>query len=686
MDKIPAIRLALLLISIGAPGQSVQPAKPAQGAYVVGNCGIAAQIDDAEGLRAAIKINPPELGHWLEDFATGELSIEEDTNPSRRLLLKPTYASKMYPEYRARFDAESLSVEVQIFAPLSMVSEKNFLPALIIRLKLRANVPWSGKIIFSLFPNNAAKTQSEQLRVGKLVAMQQGRAFLGLLRTNGTTNAMDEAGSSLRASTRVKMSAREVRDVTFLLGYFHENGYYAAKFATAGDLAGFVAARTKVLEGELHQFVSSLPVTGDPAIDRYLRSYVSAAILLTRGLRTGEVLTMGYRELNQRDSFWASGVHLVFWKDLERNMLMESIQGQDSSGRIPTTLLPLIDRRDDIDISEYFVLRVARFYRWYRDDQFLSHAWPAVKKAIAYLASRDSEKVSVPMQSSYWADWKDVPGVEGRTYAPHFALLWLASLGAARELAFAAHDAESASSYSMMEERARDFVNRPFEQGGLWNGANYVDRWRDGREPRYVLEDQVVGAYFGVIPDVRLQAIYERLKANETPYGVRETYPYLNELTEAKGGDPGNYHNGGIWPYLNFVDVGGRYMHGYTGDAERIIRSVGRADLENGDGQPGEFMNGDTGENRGFRVQAWDAALFSAIYFGAFGIDRISKSEIDLHLRIPRSRDFATSLILAGKRVMLSSRSGRLSWKPHTLHGEDRTPITIKVLDERPTL
>jgi len=48
---------------------------------------------------------------------------------------------------------------------------------------------------------------------------------------------------------------------------------------------------------------------------------------------------------------------------------------------------------------------------------------------------------------------------------------------------------------------------------------------------------------------------------------------------------------------------------------------------------------------RDFRA-GLDAALFSAIYFGAFGIERVSTSEIDIHVHIPHSRDFSTVLVL----------------------------------------
>ena len=96
---------------------------------------------------------------------------------------------------------------------------------------------------------------------------------------------------------------------------------------------------------------------------------------------------MGYRELNQRDSYWTSWLHLVFYKDLERKMIEESIEWQQPSGKIPTTILPLIEREDDLDINAFFILRIARFYRYYHNKQDLINYWPAMKKAMNWLIS-----------------------------------------------------------------------------------------------------------------------------------------------------------------------------------------------------------------------------------------------------------------------------------------------------------
>jgi hypothetical protein len=653
---------ASISVSIASPA-----AHPVNGGYVVGNFGISSRIAESGGLSADIRVNPPELGQFLEDFAHGELWFEGVEPSVHRLALRPVETSRLYPEYRGTFDVDSgVSVEIRIFAPLGLSAKTGFLPALIVQTTLRAQRPWHGMMGYTLVPKNAIRANTAHLESAELSGLVRGSAFLGLAGSSARDTSLRESATRLTVATTLHMDKGSEQQRTFIVGYFHPNGYYANEFPSAQRLLAALAEQTTSYAAQLAEFEAALPVTGDRTIDGYLRWYSSAAIFLTKGLRTGEVLTMGYRELNQRDSYWAAALHLVFWKDLERKMIVESIQGQLPSGRIPVTLLPTIDRGDEIDSAEYFILRVARFCHWYRDDPLLAQAWPAVKKAIAYLQSRDLEKVDMPMQTSYWADWKDVPGVEGRKYAPHFELLWLAALEAASELAVAAHDTEAAADYRNLEGRAREAINRPVEQGGLWNGSNYVDRWQDGHLPKYVLEDQVMGAYFDVIPADRLRSIYRQLKGNETAYGVRETFPYAPYSSGfyTTTIDGGNYHNGGIWPYLNFVDAASRYTHGEAADAERIIHEVGRADLEaSNDYQPHEFLNGDDGRNLGASIISWDSALFATIYFGAFGLERTSPSNFEIHVHIPPPRDFSTQLLLPGCTGTLSRRGDRLMWE-----------------------
>lgn len=654
-------------------------AEQPQGGYVVGNFNISAQIGDLNGPVSWIKTNPARLGVWLQNFGRGELWVEGAGHPNRKLTLRPGKITREYPEYKGIFDAEGqVQVDVDAFAPVSLNADANFLPVIIYQVRITARRPWRGSIGYTLqqtLRRDPATTENEDddttpwpnqtqvVRTDTHAAVIRGPAFLAVVGHSRSPVTFSKDGEPLEVSVPLNVRAGAVETLAFVVGRFDQQGSYVLQAATPDRLLDTLTSRLAPLADELHDFVHMVPRTGDARIDRYLPWYISAGILLTKGNSSGDILTMGYRELNPRDSFWTSGIHLVLWRDLERRMIQELAQNQHADGRIPVTILPTIDRGTEIDSNTYFILRVARYYRWYRDDVLLRELWPAVQKAVEYLAKRDTEHVGVPKQLSYWADWKDVPAVEGRIYAPYFALLWLASVREASEVAVALHDQESATRYKELGDRAEKFINTNWDQGGLWNGDNYVDRWDDGRRPHYVLEDQTVGGYFDVIPQNRLNLIYKQLQANETRWGVRETFPYNPNWTEEMGGTPGNYHNGGIWPHLNFIDAAERYVHGRGVDAERIIHEVGEADLDaHGDDKPNEFLNGNNGENAGCAVQGWDADLFSTVYFGAFGISRTSKQQIDIRVHIPPGRDFSSRLMLPECRGTLSRHSDELKW------------------------
>lgn len=621
--------------------------RPDLGGYVVGNFGICAQVIEAETITLRLLANPPELGEWLRFAGEAEIRVEDaagspgDRGPSERV----------FPEYRTGIRSPLGELEVRAFAPLGGDPEIGFLPVVVV--KFASAVPWRIRVSF-----RADDLASSFLAV-------DGSATDAVVTT--TADAHEVAaevgpGSPLRIA----------------LGVFDARGRYADRYPDAEQLARGVLARAEDLGRELETFIHDLPRVGDPKIDEYIRWYSSASILLTKGLRTGEVLTMGYRELNQRDSFWASAPHLYLWPGLEKQMILETVDGQHESGRIPSTILPTIDRGDEIDSSEYFILRVARYHRWHRDRALLSQCWDAVKGALAYLASRDLDGVGVPKQTSFWADWKDVPGVEGREYAPHFALLLLAVLDAAIELGSELGD-PIVDDLVVRRGRADEFVNRHVDDGGMWDGTAYVDRWEDGRRTGALLQDQVVGLYFDVIPHQRVTSVLARLQASESPYGVRDTSPYLDDFAQPHG-EGGNYHNGGVWLYLNFVDAAARYRHGAGADAERIVRKVGHYDLEAvGDFQPGEFLNAEDGRNLGMDIQAWDSALLLAIYGGAFGADRPSEHEVVLTVRLPDRRDFRSRVVLPAGRGTLASADGVLSWE-----GDESAEYAVTVVDGRP--
>ena len=227
---------------------------------------------------------------------------------------------------------------------------------------------------------------------------------------------------------------------------------------------------------------------GDEQILRYTRWYSQAAVMLTKSDVTGRVITMGYHELNQRDSFWTSFVHLSFWPKLEQAMLRESCLWQKGGRKLPTTILPKYERETDVDINEYFCLRIARYFHWHRDLPFLRECWPHFCRSVEFLLTLDRDGDGLPEQAPpenplcFWADWKDVKGIVGRKLAPHFVLLWLAVLQEGILLSQALESEKSEAWFRELFQRAKAQTELPVQEGGLWQGDHYTELWYDGRK------------------------------------------------------------------------------------------------------------------------------------------------------------------------------------------------------------
>lgn len=582
--------------------------------FPVANFGIGAEVSPSCRLLGRIVYNPPVLGKWLEDVAEGNFSFETEIQALDDEEFNGCSATRRWPFADARLEDgrfEGLKIDFSAFAPVARDDPfDTSLPAIFAEFNF-SNERASTATIEATYNCGGRACLDMRPRRESGFWLLSGAGLSAASETRGEMS-YSAGGAAIRWKVAVPGHGRARLRILFFR--FHENGYYTIRLKNPAALAAYAFERWDALRAATRNFSESLPRSGDSDLDDALRWYMTAGVLLTKLTDGGVALTMGYSELNQRDSYWTSFMHLVYWPALEKKMIEESASAQRRDGKIPTTILPVIERNDDIDINCYFVLRVFRWAAYRKDAEFLRRMWPRVKAAIGFLRAMDGDGDGLPEQRSFWADWKDVPGVEGRKYGPHFALLWLAALKHAARWAPAAGDKTSAAEYEALYEKGRRTVNLPVKSGGLWNGSHYVNVWRDGRTDDRVLEDQVVGVLFGVVDKKRSNSIYGALRANEGPWGVRETFPYYPESFGLRGGD---YHNGAVWPYLNFVDALSRIRGGRLADGVRIMKKVARADLTlHGDFLPHENIDGETGENTRHYLQGWDAAYFAAFYFG----------------------------------------------------------------------
>lgn len=590
--------------------------KPAAGGYPIANFALTVNVSEQGDMYGQVLQNVGKLGGWLLDRGPVRVELEKDGKKETLSQFKDKDIRRVFPFVEAEYAKSShisSNIKLKTFCPLAVNdAETSSLPVLM--LEMECTNPTRKEETFTIVvkPGNEICGQMSSDNEGKRSVASNGSFAVAA--------DVDAEWSGNAFRVPVTLKGKEMKTVRIAISLYDSDWISARRFASAGEVVEHACSVWDILETKTEEFSQAIPETGIEDVDTYLRWYMVPAISLTRYNKKGEILTMGYMELNPRDSYWTTWVHLLLYKDAERKMIEECLAAVSPAGKMPTTILPVIEREDDLDINAFLILRAARFYQLYHEKDKLLSYWPVLKKAMDWLISRDTKGKGLPRQVSFWGDWKDVKGVEDREYSPFSALVYLAALKKMMYMGEECGDSVAIEKYEDAYRKGYDIVNKPVEEGGMWNGRYYCQLWKDGSVNDKLLEDQTIGILFDVVPRDKALKIIESLnEMSLTPYGVAETFPYY---PKEFGLDPATYHNGAVWPWVNFMDCWARIRLGQKDDAIDIIKRVGRADIiASGDWSANEHINSLTGENLGFHIQGWSAALFGTVYFGLVNPD-----------------------------------------------------------------
>lgn len=590
--------------------------KPAAGGYPIANFALTVNVSEQGDMYGQVLQNVGKLGGWLLDRGPVRVELEKDGKKETLSQFKDKDIRRVFPFVEAEYAKSShisSNIKLKTFCPLAVNdAETSSLPVLM--LEMECTNPTRKEETFTIVvkPGNEICGQMSSDNEGKRSVASNGSFAVAA--------DVDAEWSGNAFRVPVTLKGKEMKAVRIAISLYDSDWISARSFASAGEVVEHAYSVWDILETKTEEFSQAIPETGIEDVDTYLRWYMVPAISLTRYNKKGEILTMGYMELNPRDSYWTTWVHLLLYKDAERKMIEECLAAVSPAGKMPTTILPVIEREDDLDINAFLILRAARFYQLYHEKDKLLSYWPVLKKAMDWLISRDTKGKGLPRQVSFWGDWKDVKGVEDREYSPFSALVYLAALKKMMYMGEECGDSVATEKYEEAYRKGYDIVNKPVEEGGMWNGRYYCQLWKNGSVNDKLLEDQTIGILFDVVPRDKALKIIESLnEMSLTPYGVAETFPYY---PKEFGLDPATYHNGAVWPWVNFMDCWARIRLGQKDDAIDIIKRVGRADIiASGDWSANEHINSLTGENLGFHIQGWSAALFGTVYFGLVNPD-----------------------------------------------------------------
>lgn len=575
-----------------------------KGGCPVANFAFTLQLTE-DGVPGYLWRNTGRLGGWLEAAGKFDVKIESGDKVYAISDFKNRSLDRTFPFGRLvlapQDDIKSL-IALETFAPLALNDEfTSSLPALMMKFWVVNRGEGDDEICIVITPQfEGEEWQPDGARGLSANSLYMGFNFDG-----------EWDGKSWRIP--VKVAHKQGQQVAVVLSSYDKEWISARSFASAKELNAYALANWEILREKTSLFAEAIPQTNDKELDSFLRWYMTAGISLTRLTADGKALTLGYCELNQRDSFWTSWLHLVLFRNLDWQMIEQSYAHISAEGKVPTCIYPVIERKDDLDINLFLLLRTARHYAFYNNKEQVRELWPAMRKTMEWVISRDFDGEGLPQQISFWGDWKDVNYVADRKYSPFVAMLYLAALEQMECFADIFGDAEAAKLYAEAYAKGYAKLNRSTSEGGLWNGRYYCQIWKDGSVKDLLYQDQIVGVMYGVVPAERAASIISELnKSNSSPYGIANSYPFLAGVRDPEA----EYHNGGVWPWVCFMDAWARMRHGRTEEGISLIKKVAMADLvRSGDYVPNEHLNSVTGENLGFPIQGWNAALFGTVYF-----------------------------------------------------------------------
>jgi len=301
------IAAQLLLLRAAAPLGS----NGADGVRYVGNFGISAVGAGLERL----SVNPSVLDQYLTNVGRGTLSLTRGGATA----VASNRTGSVWPELAL---APQRGLSMRAFAPISPRNASlGFLPAVVMRWRNHAPAA-SGDAhayvayVFDCDPADVSSPGQPSFCPGFFAASSAPSVPCG--------SSLRPRNSSIR---RLCLNVSVGSQADLVVGYHSPNGVYATAASpwylglnSAQQLSSFVLSNADALEQEHRDFVRVLPTVGDAKTDSSLRWFTQSAVLLTKGAQTN-VLTMGYVELNQRDSFWTSWLHVKLWPEIDLAIL-----------------------------------------------------------------------------------------------------------------------------------------------------------------------------------------------------------------------------------------------------------------------------------------------------------------------------------------------------------------------------
>jgi len=383
----------------------------------------------------------------------------------------------------------------------------------------------------------------------------------------------------------------EQRTFRFLLTWYfpdHYSGsnrlghYYEVLYRDAAEAARFLIDHNDRVFGGARAFADLLYSTDLPrqysdAWSGNLSSLVKSSWYLKDG-RFGLWEGLGYCGFHTTDiTYHASFGLLVLFPELQKRQMRMGAAFQRPDGRVHHLFTPDLDQVDDgfdrVDMNMQFVLMVFRDWLFTGDDVYLRDLWPHVCLAMDSIGALDSDGDGLPDQNTRrntYDSW-NFAGTPA-----YIAVLWLAALKAAGQLAEILRDSSRRGQWSDLLEKGKQSLEEK-----LWYGSYYYLWADDDRTDGSLMTDQLDGEWFlrmtgqeGLLPEERIRQVLRTVFG----YCFDEEAGLVNAVCP-----PGavttlhTYRNcqaGAVWTGIGYVFAALAMSVGLTEEADRVMETV----------------------------------------------------------------------------------------------------------------
>jgi len=141
------------------------------------------------------------------------------------------------------------------------------------------------------------------------------------------------------------------------------------------------------------------------------------------------------------------------------------------------------------DLSSKFALQVYRNYLFTRDDAFLKHCWPAVKRTMQYLDSFDKDNDGLPENEGFPDQTYDNWRMQGPS--AYCGGLYLSAVEAVIAMAEKGGEHQIEKKYRLLLERGKKSFSEKLWNGRYYNFDSSTSKYHDS-----IMADQLAGQWY----------------------------------------------------------------------------------------------------------------------------------------------------------------------------------------------